>query len=516
MTDTPAKLLQGGQPDYDLVVIGGGVNGCGIAMDAAGRGLKILLLEMNDLGSATSSSSSKLIHGGLRYLEFYEFRLVREALKERETLLSNAPHIIWPLRFRLPHRPHLRPAWMIRIGLFLYDHLARRKRLAGSHGIRFAAQGPLVEGIHRGFEYADGWVDDARLVVLCAMAAAQRGAIIQPRCQVIAAAREGNLWRVHYRDNNTGKQHSVISRTLVNAAGPWVSQVLQGPLAQTNPERIRMVKGSHLVVPRLYTGEEAYILQNDDGRIVFVIPYENDFSLIGTTDVDYHGDPSAVVISDEEIDYLLSVVNQHFRQPLSRDAIVWDFAGVRPLMDEAAQSAQKASRDYRFVIDAPVGQAALLSVFGGKITTYRKLAEAAMNSLCRQADLDGQAWTASARLPGGNFDTPTALLNELQQRYPWLDSALAQRYVRTYGTLCIGFLGQSRQIEDLGEHLGAGLYACEVTYLVQHEWAQTSEDILWRRTKLGLHQAQINLPALQRLITQLRTRDTQVTADNGV
>lgn len=486
----------------DIIVIGGGVNGSGIAMDAAGRGLKVLLCEMSDLGSATSSRSSKLIHGGLRYLEFYEFRLVREALAERESLLRNAPHIMWPLRFRLPHRPHLRPAWMIRIGLFLYDHLAKRELLPASRGVRFGAGSPLVSIIDRGFEYSDGWVDDARLVVLCATAAQQSGAKIRTRSRCIRAERVADLWHVTLQDQLSGQTSEHRCRALINAAGPWVSSLFIDALQQPAPRQIRMVKGSHIVVPRMDIGEQAYILQNEDSRIVFVIPYEDDFSLIGTTDVDYRGDPSIVSISAEETTYLLEVVNDHFNQQINAEDIVWDFSGVRPLMDDESATAQKASRDYSFELDIQPSSAPLLSVFGGKITTYRKLSEAAVESLTDFFPQAGPAWTRTAALPGGNFSNQADLKADLNQHFPWLPEQLIARWARTYGTLARELLHGCSRLADLGENFGAGLYAREVQYLVAHEWAMTAEDILWRRTKLGLHLKQIDNAALAECIQQ--------------
>ena len=491
---------------HDVIVVGGGVNGCGIAMDAAGRGLKVLLCEAEDLASATSSRSSKLIHGGLRYLEFYEFRLVREALAEREALLRNAPHIMWPLRFYLPHRPHLRPAWMIRIGLFLYDHLARREILPASRGVRFSPDGPLVPTIQRGFEYSDGWVDDARLVVLCAMAARNHGAQVRTRSRCVHAERSADLWHITLHDDLTGETSVHRCKALVNAAGPWVSRLFTEALQRPAPKQIRMVKGSHIVVPRMDIGDHAYILQNRDGRIVFVIPYEDDFSLIGTTDVDYQGDPAAVSISTEETTYLLEVIRDHFRQPLNAEDIVWSFSGVRPLMEDESTTAQKASRDYSFELDAKAGSAPLLSVFGGKITTYRKLAEAAVDSLVHFFPAAGPAWTRHAPLPGGDFGDHQQLSAELASRFPWLPAQLRQRWVRTYGTLSLEWLSDCHSLEDLGAHFGKGLYAREVTYLVAQEWALTVEDILWRRTKLGLHLAQIDTRALDAFIAETVAR----------
>lgn len=475
---------------FDVVVVGGGVNGAGIAMDAAGRGLKVAMIEMHDLGAATSSNSSKLIHGGLRYLEHYEFRLVKEALAERESLLRNSPHIMWPLRFILPHRPHLRPSWMIRIGLFLYDHLAKRETLRASEGVRFDTSSPLKDIIKKGFKYSDGWVDDARLVVYCALEAQKHGADIMPRTKVVNAKRIDQLWHVEIEDQLTGERKYLLARALVNAAGPWVSKLFGEALHTPAPKEIRMVKGSHMVVPKIYDHDEAYILQNEDNRIVFVIPYEDDFSLIGTTDVDYTGDPKKASISDEEVDYLLGVVNAHFKKQLTPADMVWSYSGVRPLMDDEGGSAQKASRDYTFEVDAPAGAAPLLSVFGGKITTYRKLAEAATNAICKHFPQAGKAWTKSATMPGGDFSDHQSLNTELASHYPWLPELVRKRYVRTYGTLSHELIKDRASIEEMGQHFGATLYACEVDYLTEHEWAVTAEDVLWRRTKQGLRLTQ--------------------------
>lgn len=488
---------------YDLLVVGGGVNGAGIAMDAAGRGLKVALCEMYDLGAATSSNSSKLIHGGLRYLEHYEFRLVKEALAERESLLRNAPHIMWPLRFVLPHRPHLRPAWMIRIGLFLYDHLAKRETLRGSEGVRFDSTSPLKPEITKGFIYSDGWVDDARLVIYCALEAQKHGAEINPRTKVISAKRASGLWIVELKDQISGRIREIRSRALVNAAGPWVSSLFGEAMHQTAPKEIRMVKGSHIVVPKIHDGDEAYILQNEDGRIVFVIPYEEQFSLIGTTDVDYIGNPKDAKISKEEVDYLLNVVNAHFKKQLIESDMVWSYSGVRPLMDDERGSAQKASRDYTFEVDAPDNQAPLLSVFGGKITTYRKLAEAATNAICKFFPKSGEPWTRSATFPGGDFDNHERLAADLERDYPWLEKAAIKRYVRLYGTLTRQILKDASSPANLGEYFGGGLYAAEVDYLFNNEWAREVEDIIWRRTKLGLVMSKEQLASLAKYIETL-------------
>ncbi|GGY68687.1 glycerol-3-phosphate dehydrogenase [Marinobacter zhanjiangensis] len=483
---------------YDVIVVGGGVNGTGIAMDAAGRGLKVLLCEMNDLASATSSRSSKLIHGGLRYLEHYEFRLVRQALAEREALLANAPHIMWPLRFRLPHQPHLRPAWMIRAGLFLYDHLAKRERLPGSRSVTFTSDDPLKPGITRGFEYSDGWVDDARLVVLTARKAEDLGATILTRTRCVRAERGSDTWQVTLQDTCTGDSRVVHTRALVNAAGPWVSSLFGSTMDQQPPRMIRMVKGSHIVVPRLNRDSEAYILQNEDERIVFVIPYEDHFSLVGTTDVDYEGNPAEATISDEETDYLMAIVNHYFRHQLTPEDVVWSYSGVRPLMDDEEGSAQKASRDYSFEVDAPDGKTPLLSVFGGKLTTFRKLSEAATDRLCQFFPSAGGHWTRTAVLPGGDFDDHPQLQAALQKRYPWLPELLVSRLVRCYGTDSYRLLGASESLDDLGQHFLGTLYQREVQYLVRHEWAVTAEDILWRRTKQGLYATRRDVETLDR------------------
>ncbi|WP_417615237.1 glycerol-3-phosphate dehydrogenase [Oceanisphaera sp.] len=482
--------------EVDVLVIGGGVNGVGIAMDAAGRGLKVALCEMHDLASATSSNSSKLIHGGLRYLEYYEFGLVKKSLAEREVLLASAPHIMWPLRFRLPHQPHLRPAWMIRIGLYLYDHLAKREQLPRSRSLCFNATSPLKNSIKIGFEYSDGWVDDARLVVLCAMAARQYGAEIKPRTRCIQARRQDGSWQVTLENTEAGghaaQQESYRCKVLVNAAGPWASSMFDEVLAQPAPRQLRLVKGSHIVVPRLHDEPHAYILQHTDNRIVFVIPYEQQFSLIGTTDVDYQGDPAQAAIDSAEVDYLCQVVNDHFKQQVSACDVVWSYAGVRPLLDdkkadnEAADDAQTASRDYTFTLDAPRGEAPLLSVFGGKLTTYRLLAEAAVDAISPFFSQASGPWTKTAILPGGDFSSQPALIAELRQHYPWLSHATLQRFARSYGQLCQVFLLGCKEASELGEHFGKELYQKEVDYLMDQEWAYSADDILWRRTKLGL------------------------------
>ena len=471
---------------YDLAVIGGGINGVGIAADAAGRGLKVFLCEKDDLAQHTSSASSKLIHGGLRYLEHYEFRLVREALAEREVLLAKAPHIVKPMRFVLPHRPHLRPAWMIRAGLFLYDHLGKRKRLGASRSLRFGPGYPLKPAITRGFEYADCAVDDARLVVLNAMAAREHGADILTRTRCLRAERVDGLWQVDLQHAD-GSLQSIRARALVNAAGPWVASFIKDDLKLDAPYGIRLIQGSHLIVPRLYEGDHAYILQNEDQRIVFCIPYLDRFTLIGTTDREYSGDPAKVAITEQETDYLLKVVNAHFNHQLSRGDILHTYAGVRPLCNDESDNPSAVTRDYTLALSAAQGEAPLLSVFGGKLTTYRKLAESAMAELKPFFSQMGQSWTAHAALPGGEgMSTPQALVDELLARHQWLAPDIAKRWAVTYGSRTWQLLQGVTGPDDLGQAIGGGLFTREVDYLRETEWAVSTQDVLWRRTKLGL------------------------------
>lgn len=476
---------------YDILVVGGGINGCGIARDAAGRGHSVLLADQGDLGGATSSASTKLIHGGLRYLEYYEFRLVRKALIEREILLEAAPHIIWPIRFVLPHHDGLRPAWMLRLGLFLYDHLGGRKRLPPTRSLDLRqdpAGAPLLPRFTRAFEYSDCWVEDSRLVILNAQDAAARGATIRPRTRVVAARQAGPVWRVSLEDSQTGAQRFVEARILINAAGPWAGSFLGTALDRRPPSPIRLVKGSHIVVPRLFEHDRAYIFQTGDGRIVFAIPYERAFTLIGTTDQDHHGDPGAGRISPAEIDYLCAAANGYFRTQIAPDQVVWSFSGVRPLYDDGASAAQAATRDYVLELEGGGGAPVLLTIIGGKITTYRVLAEAALKRLAPHLAPDGGAWTAGVPLPGGDFpvDGFPALVAELQAAHPFLDPAQAFRLGRAYGSRAADLLAGARAPEDLGRSFGAGLSAREIDWLIRHEWARSAEDVVWRRSKLGL------------------------------
>jgi glycerol-3-phosphate dehydrogenase len=477
----------------DVLIVGGGINGVGIARDAAGRGLNVTLVEWQDLASATSSASTRLIHGGLRYLEFHEFRLVREALQERERLLAIAPHIIRPMNFVLPHVAGLRPRWLIRLGLFFYDHAGGRRSLPGSRGVRLAGRNyglPLDPRIDHGFVYPDCWVDDSRLVVLNAMDAAARGARILPRTRLLSGAVRDGAWTVTCEEQSSGRRFEIRARTLVNAAGPWVDDVLRQlhGVARHGP-RVRLVKGSHIVVRKLYDGDHAYTLQHPDGRVVFTIPYEDDYTAVGTTDVPFAGDARAAAISAEETGYLCDTVNRYFpARRLGPEQVVWSYAGVRPLFDDESKDVSKVTRDYRLeLLDA--GGGAVLSVHGGKITTYRKLAEAAMARLLPLLGGAGRSWTAQAPLPGGDLPdrSPALFLEQCRRRWPRLPGALLQRLARSYGTRIERVLGNATSLDELGRQHGAGLSDAEVDYLCTHEWAQQASDILWRRTKLGLH-----------------------------
>jgi glycerol-3-phosphate dehydrogenase len=475
---------------YDLFIIGGGINGCGIARDATGRGLKVFLAEQGDLASGTSSASTKLIHGGLRYLEHYEFRLVREALIEREVLLKAAPHIIWPLRFVLPHHKGLRPWPVLRMGLFLYDHLGGRKILPPTRTVdlRSDATGqPLKDAFTRGYEYSDCWVEDARLVVLNARDAKARGAVIRTRTKCTSARRVDGVWELTIVSDGLTEER-IRAKALVNSAGPWVSDVLGSVVGRNDPDRIRMVKGSHLVVDKLYDHDRCYIFQNADGRICFAIPYEQNYTLIGTTDEDHKGDPGAPKISDAETGYLLSAVSEYFKKPVTRANVRWAYSGIRPLYDDGASKAQEATRDYVLKLDQPEGGAPLLSVFGGKITTFRKLAESAMEKIQPFFAQLGQPWTAGASLPGGDFPLSEVeqRIADLSRKYSFLKPRNARRLFRAYGTDVEEILGGARFAADLGRSFGP-LSEREIDWLKKNEWVRSADDILWRRSKLGLH-----------------------------
>lgn len=498
------------QKPYDLFIIGGGINGCGIARDAAGRGLSVGLAEMNDFASGTSSASTKLFHGGLRYLEYFELRLVREALIERETLLRAMPHISWPMRFVLPYHKDMRfeggtptsklltaimpwmidrrPAWLIRFGLFLYDTLGGRKILPATRTLdltRDPAGKPLQDTFKRAYEYSDCWVEDARLVILNARDAADRGADIMARTKVVSAERSATGWTITLDQN--GIQHSVNARMLVNAGGPWVGDVIRSTLRLNSQEDVRLVRGSHIVTRKLFDHDKCYFFQGTDGRIIFAIPYEQDFTLIGTTDQD-HGDLSAPpVCTDEERDYLLSFASDYFKQPVTTEDVVWTYSGVRPLYDDGASSATAATRDYVLSVDQSSG-APVLNIFGGKITTYRRLAESALDKISEHLPVAQPAWTAGVPLPGGDFavDGFDALVSDLVRDFPFLGTRWARRLARAYGTDARRILDAAKSHDDMGQDFGATITQAELTWVIEQEWVRTAEDYLWRRTKLGL------------------------------
>ena len=481
----------------DLLVVGGGINGAGVARDAQGRGLNVCLVEQDDLASHTSSAATKLIHGGLRYLEYYEFRLVREALLERERLLGIAPHIIWPMRFVLPHVPALRPRWLLRLGLFVYDHIGARKRLPSSKSVRLQGRSlgaPLQSHLHHGFMYSDCWVQDSRLVVLNAMDAAARGAKVLTRTRFISATRDDKRWHAVVEDTQTKIRREFSARAIVNAAGAWVGEIIKERLHAQSTKHVRLIKGSHIIVPKMYEGDHAYFLQNPDGRIEFVIPYEYKYTLIGTTDIPFDGDPSEVRISTDEVIYLCESINRYFKKQLTPQDVVWSYAGVRPLYDDAASDAAAVTRDYELELSGDEHSPLLLSVFGGKITTYRRLAEHALEKL--QPFLGGatESWTGKVALPGGDIphskDPDKGFLRfvaHTHERWPFLSETTLRRLARAYGTRVADILTDAKSMRDLGEDFGGELTRAEVEYLCKHEWARTPEDILWRRSKMGLH-----------------------------
>ncbi|MEI4470963.1 glycerol-3-phosphate dehydrogenase [Frigidibacter sp. MR17.24] len=510
----------------DLFVIGGGVNGTGIARDAAGRGLSVRLAEQGDLAQATSSASTKLFHGGLRYLEYFEFRLVREALEERETLLAAMPHISWPMRFVLPLSPEMRfdsdtptsrllsrimpwmkgrrPAWLIRLGLALYDRLAPRATLPGTRVLDLRADPAgmaLQPRFARAFEYSDCWVQDARLVVLNARDAAARGAEILVRTEVTEARRVGDLWAVTTVGPGGRRRH--MARALVNAAGPWVEKVLKDRIHTPSSEGVRLVRGSHIVTRRLFGHDKCYFFQGEDGRIIFAIPYEQDFTLIGTTDKDHTGAPGSPVCTPEERDYLCAFASQYFRRPVTAEDVVWTYSGVRPLYDDHAMSATAATRDYVLSLDATDGGAPVLNVFGGKITTFRRLAERAVDKFAPFFTM-GPAWTARVTLPGGDFGPAEqpAVISRLRSDYPFLTEPWAERLVRHYGTEARAILGTATAAEDLGRDFGATLTEAEVDWLITREWARAAEDVIWRRTKLGLRLSPLQVDVLRGFIAE--------------
>ena len=473
--------------EFDLAIVGGGINGTGIARDAAGRGLQVLLIEQDDLASGTSSASTKLIHGGLRYLEHGWFRLVREALIEREVMLRMAPHLIRPMRFVLPVEAGMRPVWQLRLGLFIYDHLGGRKILLPTRSVDVAhgrLGEPLKRAYARGFEYSDCWADDARLVVLNALDAAERGAVVRTRTRCVGAERNTS-WRLALDVRE--RRDVATARVLVNATGPWLNLFAASVLRAPAASPARLDKGSHIVVPRLFEHDRGYIFQTRDARVVFALPFERDFTLIGTTDRSFSGDPAGVHPDAEEIAYLCTVGGEHFRAAVKPSDVIWSFAGVRSLYDDRSKRSQDVSRDYALVLDANTGKAPLLTVYGGKITTYRRLAEEVLQRLSPFLKI-GPAWTATSQLPGGDFphDGFEALVGEMRKSRPFLTEPHMRRLLRAYGTRIDRLLGAARSLQELGPCLGADLTAAEVRYLMEREWAQTADDVLWRRSKLGL------------------------------
>ncbi|MBL4666840.1 MAG: glycerol-3-phosphate dehydrogenase [Sneathiella sp.] len=487
--------------EFDIFIIGGGINGCGIARDAAGRGYSVALCEMNDFASGTSSKATKLVHGGLRYLEHYEFRLVREALSEREILWAMAPHIIWPLRFVLPHHKGLRPAWLLRLGLFLYDYIGGRKKLPATRTLDLTtadAGVPLKPLFSKAFEYSDCWVNDARLVVLNAQDAVQKGAQVVTRSPCIKAERSNGIWSITTRDTKTGVEKTQTARVLINASGPWVDTVLNGPVGEISAQNVRLVQGSHVIVPKLFDHEQRYIFQNADERIIFAIPYEQDFTLIGTTDHDFKGNIDDFNIAADEVSYLCDAASEYFTEVVKVEDVVWSYSGVRPLYDDGASKAQEATRDYVLRQDGLNGEAPLLNVFGGKITTYRRLAEAMMVKVENILGARGPRWTATSTLPGGNFPMEgfSSLVDEYLKNYPFLARKTVARFIRSYGTNTVRILNGASSKSDMGQCFGADLTEIEVLYLMENEWACTAEDIVWRRSKLGLQLSTEEISAL--------------------
>jgi glycerol-3-phosphate dehydrogenase len=478
----------------DLLVVGGGINGAGIARDAAGRGLSVVCCEKDDLAQGTSSRSGKLVHGGLRYLEYYEFRLVREALIEREVLLKAAPHIIWPMRFVLPHSPEFRPAWFVRLGLFLYDHLGGRKLLPPTRDLDLSREpegAPIKPQYRKAFEYSDCWVDDARLVTLNALDAKERGATILTRTPLVSARAESGRWRCELEDQRNGERRVVEARALVNASGPWVNDVIGRVMGANSKRSVRLVKGSHIITAKFWDGAHAYLVQNHDKRVIFINPYEGDKALIGTTDIPFSGRAEDVAADEDEIAYLIDAVNRYFRRPLKREDVLNTFSGVRPLFDDGKGNPSAVTRDYVFDLDDTRGAPAL-HVFGGKITTFRRLAEHALERLKPYFPAMKPAWTAGAALPGGDFPKAdfTAFLGALRAKYPWLPASLAEHYGRLYGSRAARLIGAATSLDGLGRAFGPDFREAEARYLIAQEWAEAAEDILWRRTKHGLHMSE--------------------------
>lgn len=475
----------------DVLVIGGGINGAGVARDLAGRGLSVILCEKDDLAEGTSSRSGKLVHGGLRYLEYYEFRLVREALIEREVLLSNACHIIWPMRFVLPHSPEDRPAWLVRLGLFLYDHLGGRKRLPGTRTLdlkRDPEGAPILDKYVKGFAYSDCWVDDARLVVLNAVGASEMGAEILTRTACISARRDDDIWHAELKNGMTGETKHVRAKLVINAAGPWVNDIVGRVAGRNSRRNVRLVKGSHIITPKFWEGPQAYLVQNHDKRVIFINPYEGDKALIGTTDIPFNGRAEDASADESEVEYLMAAVNRYFKEKLRREDVLETFSGVRPLFDDGQGNPSAVTRDYTFDLDES-GGAPMLNIYGGKITTFRELAEHAAGRISKFFPKMGKDWTADAPMPGGDIENADfiAFMESMRQAYPWMPRDLLRHYGRLYGSRMDKIIGGATALDGLGRHFGARLYEAEVLYLVAHEWALTWQDVLLRRTKQNLH-----------------------------
>ncbi len=493
------------QISTDLLIIGGGINGCAIARDAAGRGLHVTLCEKDDLASHTSSASTKLIHGGLRYLENYDFSLVKHSLKEREILLNSAPHIIWPLRFILPHHKGLRPRWLLRLGLFLYDHIGGRKKLPVSNGVnlkKHAAGEFLNPQFTHAFEYSDCWVQDSRLVVLNARAAAQLDATILTHTACTELNRFTNNWVASVKNSHTGETIQISARAIINASGPWVDNTLNLYSKKNSARSIRLIKGSHIIVKKLFDHNYPYIFQNTDGRILFAIPYEQEFTLLGTTDVNFQGNPDEVKISPQEIDYICEAISQYTDRAVTPAQVIWSYSGVRPLFDDNAGKASKVSRDYHLELDT--SEAAVVSVYGGKITTSRILAEQVLDLLESPLQIHKPAWTENSTLPGGDIEPSdfSKFLANCKEKYNWLDASIVLDYCRNYGSDIHLILNGYKKLQELGHYFGGGLYECEVHYLIQNEWASNAEDILWRRTRKGLKMTQQEIDNLQKWLTK--------------
>ncbi len=477
--------------DFDIFIIGGGINGAGIARDASGRGFSACLCDAGDFGGGTSSASTKLVHGGLRYLEHFEFRLVREALIEREILWQMAPHIIWPLRFILPHHKGLRPAWLLRLGLFLYDHLGGRKLLPATRTINLTkdiAGKSLKPDFKKAFEYSDCWVEDSRLVILNLQDAQAKGADIRPRTSAQKAEFKNGKWQIELADKITGEREHITASVIINATGPWVDEVMKNVFGKNDSKNVRLVRGSHIVIKKKYQHDRAYIFQNSDERIIFAIPYENDYTLIGTTDAEQDDIFEQPKISQTEIDYLCDMASEYFKEPVSQEDVVWTYSGVRPLYDDGASKAQEATRDYVIRQEETLGDGSLFNIFGGKITTFRRLAESVLEEIEDKLGKQKAKWTAGAVYSGGDFATDgyNDLVNLYTKQYPFIETELMQRLVRLYGTNTLEILKGAKDIQDLGIDFGEGLYQCEVEYLMKHEWAFEASDILYRRTKLGI------------------------------